>query len=87
MQAIASVPGDILVAGAASALLRYRFSTIDIDPPAKYPMPAIRSAYGIDIHPSTRVTAVSGAGGVELLSGYGVRLGVLQNSPAMSYEE
>jgi hypothetical protein len=69
--------GEILVAGSASQLLRYRFSSLSDEAPSKHAI-ASASVYGMDVHPTTACTLVCGAGGViELLSSYGTRIGAI----------
>ncbi|GAX80536.1 hypothetical protein CEUSTIGMA_g7974.t1 [Chlamydomonas eustigma] len=77
-QAVSMITGgEILVAGSASQLLRYRFSSLSDEAPSKHAL-ASASVYGMDVHPITGTTLLCGAGGViELLSSYGTRIGAI----------
>jgi hypothetical protein len=80
-QALAVVPGEILVAGSGPQLLRYRFSALDLEPEA-HPVDAIRSVYGLQVQSGTGTIVAAGAGGVELLSSHGARLGAVWHTSA-----
>ena len=75
------MPGEILVAGSAPSLLRYRFSALDAEP-TQHAALSTRSTFGMAVHPTVGSIALCGAGGLDLVSAHGARLGAVWHTAA-----